>query len=87
MRRSHAIMIALMGWYLLLPPPAEGNRRLIYAPLWQWKKIDRFRTKAECEDIRRQLIQRMPGTAIDTSRCISSDDPGLPPPPARLAVN
>jgi hypothetical protein len=87
MKRSHATMIALMAWYLMLPPPGGADRRLIYAPLFQWKTIDRFDSKTRCEDIRRQLIARMPGTAIDTSRCIPSDDPDLGPPPAQITMD
>jgi hypothetical protein len=86
MKRRHAAMIALMGWYLMLPPLAGSRQRLIFAPLSQWKTIDKFDSKARCEDIRRQLIARMPGTAIDTSRCISEDDPGLNPSPALITM-
>jgi hypothetical protein len=87
MKRSHAVAIALIGWYLMLPPPGGSNRRLIFAPLSQWKTIDEFKSKAQCEDIRRQLIAAMPGTAIDTSRCISGDDPGLGPAPAQITMD
>jgi hypothetical protein len=87
MKRNHVVAIALMGWYLMLPPPAGSDRRLIFAPLSQWKTIDKFDSKAKCEDIRRQLIARMPGTAIDTSRCVSGDDPDLGPPPAQLTMD
>jgi hypothetical protein len=86
MKRSQFVMIALMGWYLMLPPPAGSNRRMVFAPLSWWKTIDKFDSKEQCEDIRRQLIAAMPGTAIDTSRCVSADNPDLPPQPAILTM-
>jgi hypothetical protein len=86
MKRSQFVVIALAGWYLLLPPPAGSNRRLVYAPLSLWKKIDTFDTQRQCENIRRQLIARMPGTAIDTSRCVSSEDPRLSLSPAEITM-
>jgi hypothetical protein len=87
MKRSQFVMIALMGWYLMLPPPGDSNRRSIFAPLSQWKTVDVFDSKAQCEDIRRQLIAAMPGTAIDTSRCVAGDDPELGPPSAEITMD
>jgi hypothetical protein len=87
MKRSHVVAIALIGWYLMLPPPSPSNQRMVFAPLSLWKTIDEFDSKAQCEDIRRQLIARMPGTEIDTARCVSGDDPDLGPPPAQLTMD
>ncbi len=54
MNPRHAAALALVGWYLMLPPvvPVEGPPRTIHwsedAPLNQWKIAQSFDTAAEC---------------------------------------
>jgi hypothetical protein len=51
---------------------AGGGKRtdVSFAPLAEWKEIDKFDSKAECEHMRKALIKRIPQTAIDTTRCV-----------------
>jgi hypothetical protein len=70
--------LPLLGWYLMLPPDAGGGYRLTYEPLYKWLMVDSFPSESACEDARAKLMKRMPKSAIDTSRCVSSDDPNLP---------
>lgn len=65
----------------MMPPPAGRGSRLTYEPLSRWERVDSFATKEGCEQMRAKLIKRMPASAIDTSRCVSSDDPNLPKKP------
>src|SRR5262245_31617506 len=53
MRALHPIALALVGWYLLLPPTSPdfpmGN---VDAPLSEWlKRPTTYRDKAECEHV------------------------------------
>jgi hypothetical protein len=77
MKPRHAVALALVGWYLMMPPPLyhHGGKETV-APLSEWKVIDKFASKGECEEARSKLIERM-GTSIKSANCISSDDPRL----------
>ena len=54
MNLRHAAAIALVGWYLLMPPIAmEGERAKVdgSVPLSQWDHGDRvYQTESECEE-------------------------------------
>jgi hypothetical protein len=79
MKPRHAAALVLAGWYLMLPPPAPDGGRLIFEPLSAWKLIKRFDSKDACQQNRSWLIERMQFTMIDAARCVSDDDPYLPP--------
>jgi len=53
MNLRHATALALVGWYLIAPPPKQsptsGAVSLdVSAPLAKWQRIDSFDTAAEC---------------------------------------
>jgi hypothetical protein len=73
MKVSHTAELALVGWYLMLPPPALGGRRLIYEPLSEWKLIETFDSEKTCQQTLTKLIERMPDSGIDTARCVPSE--------------
>ena len=77
MRFRELAAISFYAWYLMLPPDAGEGRRLRFAPLSQWDLIETFDSQRACERMRSELIQKMLHTAMDTSRCVSSDDPNL----------
>jgi hypothetical protein len=79
MNTCHLAAIALLAWLLMLPPEVGNGRTMSFAPLAEWKEIDKFDSKAECEHMRKALIKRMPQTAIDTTRCVPDYDPNLHP--------
>ncbi len=86
MKLSHAAALALLGWYLMMPPTSRdfpmGN---VDAPLTQWvKRPTTYRDKAECEHVldqrkrlsnakNRQLTVRF----YKQAQCVSADDPRL----------
>jgi hypothetical protein len=79
MKLHHAAALAFVAWYLMLPPPNLYGQRLAFEPLSDWKLIDEFDSESACRQMRARLIERMPGTEIDTARCVPSDDPNLLP--------
>jgi len=43
-----AAALGLTGWYLMVPPYV-GNYRDLWAPVSQWKIVQRFDTPTACE--------------------------------------
>ena len=84
----HAAALALVGWYMMMPPTGRdypmGN---VDAPLTQWKKrATVYRDQAECEHvldrIRRNTNAKNKQTAVryyKQAQCVSADDPRLKP--------
>ena len=66
--------LAIVGWYLMLPPPGTMGDRIFYAPLSDWKLLDQFDSERACHEMRLKLIKRMRNTDIDFARCLSGDD-------------
>jgi hypothetical protein len=54
MKPRHAAALALIGWYLLLPPK-EGLIVKPAAPMRDWKIEQSFKTIRECEDFRHNV--------------------------------
>jgi hypothetical protein len=75
MKLRHAAALALVGWYLMIPPANPNGERDAFAPMIEWKVIDQFKSDRQCEGIRLQLIERMP--LMEPARCIRSDDPRI----------
>jgi hypothetical protein len=58
MKPRHAAALALVGWYLMVPPPMDGNPQTpdLSAPLSKWQRdpaLSGTKTQAECENLRR----------------------------------
>lgn len=50
MRFRHAAALALVGWYLIMPPTVGPYLRLDKsAPVSQWKIVEHFDTATACE--------------------------------------
>jgi hypothetical protein len=84
MKPRHAAALALVGWYLIMPPQDDEHYRL-HASLSEWQQIGAYESATECE---RQLAMDQlfaprdqwnanQRKAMDSARCISSDDPRL----------
>ena len=83
---GHLVAIALMGWYLLLPPTGKdfpmGN---VDAPLSQWiKRPTVYRNEKECEHVLDKQVRLKNAKNRQTqvrfykqAKCVSSDDPRL----------
>jgi len=86
MRALHPIALALVGWYLLLPPTSPdfpmGN---VDAPLSEWlKRPTTYRDKAECEHVldKQRRLKNAKNRQIAVryykqGQCIPADDPRL----------
>lgn len=87
MKLRHAAALALVGWYLLLPPlstTVEELRAGDVPSLAKWRQWWAFDTAKECEHERVQQAESSKtegnvkaSEAFFWSRCIASDDPRL----------
>jgi hypothetical protein len=90
MRFPHAAALALVGWYLMVPPFSAKD--VSYdKPLSDWQPVDNYSTKTECEEGKRVTVEKMtaffaeaykiPPTpklkALQAGKCIATDDPRL----------
>ena len=60
MKPRHAAALALVGWYLMVPPSAFKVADLASGldPLWWWIQVGSFDSVNECEQGRRMMIDR-----------------------------
>ncbi|MGA9884041.1 MAG: hypothetical protein WBQ34_10010 [Candidatus Acidiferrales bacterium] len=85
MKLRHIAALALVGWYLMVPPIVQKNGKYQYdyaAPLSKWTEEDAFDTASDCKEDRETLVKASKGwgtSATDTAqeRCIATDDPRL----------
>jgi len=82
MKFCHAATLALIGWYLLVPPAAPTPRYDLKAPLSKWDKKGNFTSQNQCNDA--LATRRLKEAHDDVSqrrwafgRCVASDDPRL----------
>jgi len=86
MKLRHVAALALVGWYLLVPPQTRtwwigAERYDDAAPLSSWT-IERSFDKAEACEAARLAIQQQAGDAAIRMRhavCVASDDSRLKP--------
>lgn len=80
-RLRHAAALALVGWYLMVPPSHH-----LLAPIADWAHFDSYDSATECRDAQMDLMikSKDPDSkmhrmmeAIAASECIASDDPRL----------
>jgi hypothetical protein len=77
MKLHHTAALALVGWYLMVPPAEHVN-----LPISRWNHIASFDTADKCETDRVNLEKDNRGNPakqklILLSECIASDDPRL----------
>jgi hypothetical protein len=64
MNRRHAIWLALMSWYLLVPPLVNAPYKIdTEAPLSNWKVYRTFNTAEECKKLWSALQAKYQHTA------------------------
>ncbi len=71
MNLRHAAALALVGWYLMAPPPNQNPNRPQAvidgtAPLSKWWHLDEFDTAKECKTVREQGREQAKHSGIDT---------------------
>jgi hypothetical protein len=90
MKPRHAAALALVAWYLMVPPSSDPAGYL--GRLYQWFQVGSFDSNNACEGGRRMMIdrfmadlQRDPDNATAVhgfdafyySQCLAGDDPRL----------
>jgi hypothetical protein len=79
MRLRHAAALALVGWYLMVPPFQRGGVNLD-APLRSWRLFGSYDTAKDCEDDHLEMVEKSKHAApsghliIELAQCIASDD-------------
>jgi hypothetical protein len=83
----HVAALALVGWYLMLPPVRPDGSVNANAPLSKWKTSNTYDTADECKTALLSLRAGWVGYANgrqlnypsqkDTAACIATDDPRL----------
>jgi len=77
MNLRHAAALALVGWYLMVPPHEyKGNQAVLYG----WKIIHSYDTAQACEEQRAKGIPGLPPFPKGfewVAICVASDDPRL----------
>ena len=63
MNRRHAAALALVGWYLMVPP-RDGNSLNALAPFSKWEIADSFDSANEC----RQALKQKRAVAEDMKK-------------------
>ena len=91
MNPRHAAALALVGWYLMVPPPYSERARSLL-PLSEWSIYKTFESADACtffrEDVATGMLQDAPPDFVvqfDSSfmnifqqaECVASDDPRL----------
>jgi hypothetical protein len=89
MKVRHTVALAIVGWYLMVPPielSPSGRRAFnLDAPLSQWYRWDFYDTARECWDVDHDLFVRSQSIlqidplddAADAyleARCVASDN-------------
>jgi hypothetical protein len=87
MKLRHSAAVALMGWYLMVPPPGSppnGGERIRH-----WQILASFDSARECEAQRASVKKSAADSAAKSEAgvpglqaglfalCIATDDPGL----------
>jgi hypothetical protein len=57
MKSRHAAALAIVAWYLMIPPVGIDNMVDARAPLSQWRKGVSFKSEAACADSLKDAIQ------------------------------
>ena len=90
MKPRHVAALALVGWYLMVPPVESGGRVNFEAPLSQWHRWGSYDTARECsvdesdlidrgKRVREEHPQNEMTDMFTQAQCIASDDPRLKP--------
>ena len=92
MNPSYAAALALVGWYLMLPPWSGPGKFNDKAPILEWQQAGAFDSASECERDRNDTATVLfnnkkkkldastayyNGSLYASGRCISTDDPRL----------
>jgi hypothetical protein len=88
MNLRHAAALALVGWYLMVPPGKSnsGVEPDLQWPLAQWSSLQSFDAAADCERAKKELQLKYMSlssahrvTVFEMATCVEADDPRLKP--------
>ena len=57
MKPRHAAALALVGWYLMMPPFTERHEINTDAPLTKWERLDSYSSAGDCAADRSILLR------------------------------
>jgi hypothetical protein len=57
MKFHHAAALAIVVWYLMIPPIGADNKVDAHAPLSQWRRGVGFETQKDCDESLKDAIQ------------------------------
>jgi hypothetical protein len=57
MKPRHTAALALVGWYLMMPPPYWSKTNPRNVPLKEWTLFGRYDSAQECSDERSKMIR------------------------------
>lgn len=57
MRLRHATGLAILAWYLMIPPIGVDNKVDARAQLLEWRRSVKFDSEQQCEESLKDLIQ------------------------------
>jgi hypothetical protein len=57
MKFRHAAALAIVAWYLMIPPIGADYKVDARAPLLEWRKSVKFDSEKECEESLKDVIQ------------------------------
>lgn len=84
MKLRYAAALALVGWYLMMPPKKADGSLDISAPLSHWHVEAGFDSGQQCSVLQSatmarafQANDRKQAEQIHAGQCIASDDPRL----------
>lgn len=85
MKFYHGSALALVGWYLMMPPPSHTLRTLHTTDMSRWKIQATYPSASECEQARRtsapnarpNLRNAKQQYLAHRGECVASDDPRL----------
>jgi hypothetical protein len=85
MKPRYAAALALVGWYLMVPPPKSDGADLQW-PLSEWASLQGFDTATECERAKKELQLKHPTSSsthkvsvYEMASCVATDDRRLKP--------
>jgi hypothetical protein len=80
MKSRHATALALVGWYLMIPP-VRGGQPDTQAPISAWTVFRRFDSAAACQEWKLKLETRARRAGKYGPRpvfmCVATEDPRL----------
>jgi hypothetical protein len=81
MKLRHAAALALVGWYLMLPPANPNGEPDESTPMTRWTRVGDFKSSRECEGRKFRLHRLDEKTNprqdefILSAICVAPDDP------------